>query len=1210
MSFFKKINAVATAEDKEIKKSEELERGQLYPIKALKIVNGKYGEIPLVEFKDFAVFLPKRMTKVVEENLEELNNGKFGLVYLDKFKMDVEIGHVSTTSLNLISNAFKLLSANFCPHASKVWLNLIKKNIRLSQNLLKKSTSIGTKKKIIAIIGQLKRYQLLINNLCVKHVGGGTLKTKRSDRIKWLDLTTAFKSIIINIKHLDPLTFLNDAFYLFQSRIKNILKSIPLLKVNTSFRGEFLKIELNNEIKYFSTKNIVIDGSVNLKNWFQDNVVDKILNKLSEFSEKDSGWALKKVLSLEININKYEVGNGSSFIRLPEEIAKKHACVNVKNYDDDACFTWAVTSALHQAKTNNDRTSSYPHYEDVLNFANIKFPISIQDISKFEKLNSISINVYTLELIKTDKTSFLKTVPSRLTKNKLDKHINLLCIQNKYYPNERDSVDNDEDEDTIIKIKLTDHEEYCKKLNQCKISFPKEKSICFKNFKNKESAPFILYADVESILLPISDNNNLKSHKYQEHKAFSVGYYLKCKYDDNLSYFKSYRGLDCMEWFAKEIEDISKFIQFKMLNIIPLNTNVDLKYATKQCHICNKNFIQGDVIVRDHCHFSGNFRGFAHQICNLNYNKKFVVPIVFHNFSGYDSHFIIQDIAKYGKITLLPINKEKYISFTWFDHKTKIQFRFIDSFRFMASSLDKLSSYLTEYPILNREFANLSVEKIKLLERKGVFPYDFIDSEEKLKYANLPSKKYFYNKLNDCDISAKDYSHALKIWNTFNIKDLGEYSDLYLKTDILLLADVFEQFRESCLKTYQLDPAHYYTLPGYTWDCMLKITECKPDTIQCVDMLLFIEQGIRGGVSQCCNRYAEANNKYMGDAFDGSKPSNYLLYLDVNNLYGWAMSQYLPYGGFKWADPNLDVTQIPDDAPEGYFLEVDLEYPQHLHDLHKDLPLCPEHQKPPNSKLSKLMTTLHNKTKYVIHYRNLKQVLKQGLVLTKIHRVLKFGQSPWLKSYIDLNTNLRQNAKNEFEKNLFKLMNNAVFGKTMENIRKHRIVKLVNKWEDTDSLIYEFTCNDVYDEVIHKDIHRFDTSDYPQDNKWNIPLVNKKIPGLMKDELNGEIITHFVGLRSKMYTYKTINSKCIKKSKGVKYNVVKSLTFNDYLECLRKKTNKNVIQRIIKSNAHNVYSIEQSKIGLSAYDDKRHLLLNSDDTLPHGHFSIALLDSM
>ena len=260
------------------------------------------------------------------------------------------------------------------------------------------------------------------------------------------------------------------------------------------------------------------------------------------------------------------------------------------------------------------------------------------------------------------------------------------------------------------------------------------------------------------------------------------------------------------------------------------------------------------------------------------------------------------------------------------------------------------------------------------------------------------------------------------------------------------MADVFENFRDICIKNYKLDPAHYYTAPGLAWDAALKVTEVKLELLSDIDMLLMVEKGIRGGVSMISNRYGKSNNKYMGDKFVASELSKYIAYLEANNLYGWAMSKPLPTHGFKW----MKVSELETWENHSCILEVELGYPRSLHDLHSDYPLAPKQIEV--NKVNKLIPNLWNKKKYVIHYENLKQYLSLGLKLTHIHRGIKFEESQWLKKYIALNTELRTVATSDFEKDFLKLMNNSVFGKTMENIRNRVDIKLVNNKKQAKKL--------------------------------------------------------------------------------------------------------------------------------------------------------------
>ena len=553
-----------------------------------------------------------------------------------------------------------------------------------------------------------------------------------------------------------------------------------------------------------------------------------------------------------------------------------------------------------------------------------------------------------------------------------------------------------------------------------------------------------------------------------------------------------------------------------------------------------------------------------------------------------------------------------------------------------------------------------------------------MDSWDRFKETSLPSIKRFYSNLNISGVSDTDYEHACFVWREFGIRNMGEYHDLYLRTDVILLANVFESFRRVSLESYGLDPSHFCTAPGLAWKACLKKTGIRLELLLDPDMLLMFERGIRGGITQSIHRWAAADNPYMASEYNPDALTRYLQYLDVNNLYGWAMSQPLPTGGFHWVefDESKDLKWIINELSKrkdhGYLLEVDVAYPRKLHDYHNDLPFMCGKMK--INGVEKLVPNLYYKRKYVIHIKALKQAIDHGLVLEKIHRAIEFKQSAWMREYIDFNTRLRTPAKNVFEKDFYKLMNNSVFGKTMENIRKHRNIKLVNNDEeylrnvmcpnfksgtllgpdlmgcemgkikvvmnnvylgqaildlnkmimyefhydymkckyrdedltlcymDKDSLIYSIRTEDFYKDIADDVEARFNTSGYVPNRPLPVGL-NKKVIGLMKDELGGKIMGEFVSLRPKMYSYKVGNSEP-KKCKGIKKCVVKKMiSFNDYKTCLFSRERTHRSQLLFRSHKHEVKTLEVNKLALSREDNKR-ITINGVANYARGHYRV------
>lgn len=1049
-----------------------------------------------------------------------------------------------------------------------------------------------------------------------------------------------------------PESFLNSLKIDILFLINECIQQHTIFKINFILHADF--IQQTKDIKNtfdFQTFNYIICQGDDL-NIFYSSLIDTVVGKICQFEKKDSGWSLNQIKYIDMNVNKFNPLRGSSYIDLPQDIKSKKAVINVKN-NDNMCFKWALLSGLYPVCKSVDRVASYAIHGNKLKFTGISFPVKIADISKVEKLNNISINVFGLEYNKEKKCNSV-VGPLYLTKCRTPNHINLLYISNGtnnhycYIKNLSRLVSSQISRqhravyicDSCLlhfpsEERLNNHQQYdcahiCSELpngeNSKKDWFGKATSnnkLKFDKFAKKFEMPFVVYADFEAFLNPIESCSNDPSKpstiNIQKHEVYSFGYYIKCSYDNRLSKYETYSGSNCAQVFMNRLcEDVKTIVKKNSFQKcpVPLSDEDKIKISNSNiCHICETEL--NEDLFYDFDWHTGSFRGVAHQVCSSKYRTPRHIPIFLHNLSHYDAHFIVHALnLDDGKVEVIPQNKERYISFSkqLTINNQPVSLRFVDSLKFLSCSLDQLAKNLNDdqFTELKRNYPNN--EDFSRLRRKGIYPYEFMCNSDCLKHPSLPDQHQFYSSLTDSNISNDDYNHAKDIWQHFMCSSMSDYSNLYLKTDVLLLTDVFENFRKLCIKTYGLDPAHYYTAPGLSWDAMLKFTKIELELLTDYDKIAFFKAGIRGGVSQCSNRFARANNKFMED-YDSEKPNSYLTYLDANNLYGWAMSQSLPVGGFEWIDSNTDYN-VSDNSDFGYVLEVDLEYPDELHNLHSDFPLCPENICVGNTKETKLVPNLNNKNKYIIHYRNLKQCIEMGIKLIKVHRILKFKQSSWLKKYIDLNNSLRTLATSNFEKDFFKLMNNSVFGKTMENIEKRVNVKLLTHWDnrgkvlgaqdwiakpefhslsifsehlvaiqlrktkliydkpiylgfcildisktlmyefhynymikkfhnkikllytDTDSLIYQIFTDNFYEDIKPDLLQYFDTSDYPENNIYGYPKINKKKLGFFKDENNGKVLKEFVGLRSKMYALE-IEDKFIAKAKGVNKSVTK-----------------------------------------------------------------------
>jgi len=739
-----------------------------------------------------------------------------------------------------------------------------------------------------------------------------------------------------------------------------------------------------------NTKNDINNLIINLKKEFE-RAMDSIGHSgaiFKKFTQLIIRTA-KQTRKDHLKLMKTLAGN---YIELSEEIKKSQGVSNIKNLDDK-CLEYCLIAFRYKNQIKSKDTSNPNIYKKYFQFIkspeNQQYPISIEDdVPKYEVLNDIKIVVYKLNngqflpffksnykskevlnllLIEDGKNNHLCLIKNM---SRLTHHLRPSTKNKTYY------CENCHVFESRTLEGLEKHLSICTINEESHIKLPikgKNDIMQFINHQNEFEHPYYCFVDFESTLNDVikrDDQEYIKENDnttfYQKHVPNSFGIKFDCihdKYSDNYKSFVNKDDKLLCKTFVEELEIYAKkaydITQTNKQNILWKNDEKDKHKKNKSCNNCKCKYDDKNYKVAHHDHINGNFIDSYCNSCNLKYQYKKFLPVYIHNLKGYDSHLFINALYNYGsidkKFSCIPNNEEKYISFSksikvdeYYDKEGELkdiffEIRFIDTYAILSASLDSLVENLKKgknnIDELRQVFKNTSNEFKKdddflFMISKGVYPYDYINNFDKLYETKLPHRKYFYSRLYNEHIKPKEYTRALKVFKHFNCKTILEYHELYLKADVLLLSDVWKNFKNVCLVNYKLDPAYYLTAPSLSWDAFLKVSKIKLELITDYEMYLFFEEGIRGGLSQISTRYAKANNKYM-KSYDNTKPDTYISYFDANNLYGHSMCEYLPYKDFKWNDDEwtLDkILNLSDTSNKGYLFSVDLHIPEDKHE--------------------------------------------------------------------------------------------------------------------------------------------------------------------------------------------------------------------------------------------------------------------------------------
>lgn len=632
---------------------------------------------------------------------------------------------------------------------------------------------------------------------------------------------------------------------------------------------------------------------------------------------------------------------------------------------------------------------------------------------------------------------------------------------------------------------LVNHMKVC---DDRSLTFPSEGHLQFRNHKATIDVAAVVFFDLETMLLKRNDvSKNGKTTVVHQHDPCGYAYLFKAggtAQDD--PFFKKMRvdfdeeagfcfldrlRSDVIAFYDKYLDpvhdskiqmsdyDMARFIETKKCEFCDAvftcdSDDVDAsdKRVVKNIH----HWHQGFVFSKDPDQNKSNYLAALCSPCNLSARQSRYIVATSHNLS-FDGSLLMRFFSEImcfyegDDVKLCAKGYSNYISFSWWilDNGRRIQVKFIDSLKFNPASLKACAETIDVEQMhdLKEEFPDMYHE----LARKQTICYAFFSDPDKFKVTEFPGIEHFADDLRNGECcSQEEYNAALKIFNHFKKEKaktdpapftMRDYYEIYLKVDVLLLAAVIQTQRKIVKELYNIDSCHYITLPSMAFDMMLKHTKVKLDYIKDPNIYTYIRRAIRGGITAVNMRYIKPNNEDMGELFDPKKPISELVYYDVNSSYAAALSSHLPEKNFTYIDLShtrkwqsryyKKIKKLSKRSPRGYFCEIDVFFPKHTHKDLEDFPPLVQHITVPGSKHKKLVGSLLPQKRFVCHYLMLQALLELKAVVTKIHSVVRFDQSAYIKDFIDENIKQRNAATTKIAKNNYKWINNSVFGKSI-----------------------------------------------------------------------------------------------------------------------------------------------------------------------------------